>query len=57
MRDIFIRVGLTNVFKPDKFRFSRDIGKNWFNKRVVDELNKLRRHVVSASTTVTLKNR
>ena len=46
-----------NGFKLDKFRFNRDIGKNWFTNRVVDEWNRLSSHVVSAKTIVTLKNR
>ncbi len=40
----------SNGFKLDKFRFSKDIGKNWFRNRVVDEWNRLSSHVVSANT-------
>lgn len=29
----------SNGYKLDTFRFSTDIGKNWFTKRVVDEWN------------------
>ncbi len=36
----------SNEFKLDKFRFSKDIGKNWFTNRVVDEWNRLSSHVV-----------
>ncbi len=47
----------SNGFKLDKFRFNRDIGKNRFPNRVVDEWNRLSSHVESANTIVTLKNR
>ena len=38
----------TNGFKQDKFRFRKEIGKNWFTNRVVEEWNKLSKYVVSA---------
>ena len=47
----------TNGFKLEKFRFRKEIGKNWFTNRVVDEWNRLSRHVVSANTIDCFKNR
>ena len=47
----------TNGFKLDKFRFRKEIGRNWFGNRVVDEWNKLPNGVVSARTVQTFKNR
>ena len=47
----------SNGFKLDKFRFNKDIGKNWFTNRVVDEWNRLSSHVVSANTIDTFKKR
>ncbi len=47
----------SNGFKLDKFIFSKDIGKNWFTKRVVDEWNRLSSHVVSANSIDTFKKR
>ncbi len=47
----------SNGFKLDKFRFSKDIGKNWFTNRVVDEWDRLSSHVVSADTLDTFKKR
>ncbi len=40
----------SNRFKLEKFRLSKDIGKNWFTSRVVNEWNRLSSHVVSANT-------
>ncbi len=37
-------------FKLDKSRFNKDMGKNWFTNRVLDEWNSLSSHVVSANT-------
>ena len=48
---------LTKGFKLDKFRFRKDIGKNWFTNRVVEECSKLRKHMVSAGTVDTFKKR
>ena len=45
----------TNGFKLDKFRYRKNIGKNWFTNRVVEEWNKLSKHVVSAGTVDTFK--
>ena len=47
----------SNGFKLEKFRFNKDIGKNWFINRVMDEWNRLSSHVVSANTINTFKNR
>lgn len=35
----------------DKFRFRKELGKNWFAKRAVDGWNKLSRYVVNANKT------
>ena len=40
----------TNGFKLDKFRFRKDIGKNVFTNSIVEEWNKLSKHVASAET-------
>ena len=37
-----------NGFKLEKFRFRREIERNWFSKRLVDEWNRLSNHIVSA---------
>ena len=47
----------TNGFKLDKFRFRKKIGKNVFTNRVVEEWNKLGKHVVSVGTVDTFKKR
>ncbi len=47
----------SNGFKLHKFRFSKDIGKNWFTSRIVDEWNRLSSHVVSANTIDCFKRR
>ncbi len=39
----------SNGFKLDIFRFNKDIGKNWFTSRVVNEWNRLN-YVVSVNT-------
>ncbi len=46
-----------NGFKLDKFRFNKDMGKNWFTNRLVDEWNRLGGHVVGANTVDTFKKR
>ncbi len=43
--------------KQNKSRFSKDIRKNWFTSRVVDEWNRLSSHVVSTNTIDTFKRR
>lgn len=47
----------TNGFKLDKFRFKKEIGRNWFTNRVVDEWNRLSRDVVGATTLDCFKKR
>ncbi len=47
----------SNGFKLDKFRITKDIGKNWFTNRVVDEWNRLSSHVVSGNTVDSFKRR
>ena len=45
------------IFKLDQFRFRKEIGKNWFTNRVVDEWNKLSVYVVNAETIDSFKTR
>lgn len=45
----------SNGLKLDKFRLNKDIGKNWFTNRVVDEWNRLGSHVVGVNTIDTFK--
>ena len=40
-----------------KFRFKKEIGRNWFSNRVVDEWNGLSNQVVGANTIGSFKNR
>ena len=47
----------SNGFKLDKYRFRKEIGRNWFTNRVVDEWNRLTRHVIEASSLGSFKNR
>ena len=47
----------TNGLNLYKFRFRKDIGNNWFTNRVVEEWNKLSKHVVSARTIDTFDKR
>ncbi len=47
----------SNGFKLYKFRFNKDIGKNWFTNRVVDEWNRLSSHVVSGNTIDSFRKR
>ncbi len=47
----------SNGFKLDIFRFNKDIRKNWFTSRVVDEWNRRSSHVVSANTIDIFKKR
>ncbi len=47
----------SNGFKLDKFRFNKDIGKNWLTNRIVDEWSRLGSHVVSGNTINTFKKR
>ena len=39
-----------NGFKLDKLRFRREMGRNWFSNRVVDEWNRLSIYIGSAQT-------
>ena len=50
-------ITLTNGFKLDKFRYRKDISKNWFTNKVVNEWNKLSKHVVFAETVNTFKKK
>ena len=47
----------SNGYKLDKFRFNREIGRNWFTNRVVDEWNGLSGHVVGAESISSFKRR
>ena len=47
----------TNGFKLDKFRYMKNICKNVFTNRVVEEWNKLSKHVVSAGTVDTFEKK
>ena len=47
----------TNGFKLHKFRYGNDIGKNWLSNSVVEEWNKLSKHLVSAGTVDTFRKR
>ena len=44
-----------NGFKLDMFRFRKDVNKNWFTNKVVEEWNKLSKHMVSTGTIDILK--
>ena len=46
-----------NGFKIEKDRFKKEIGKNWFANRVVDEWNGLSSQVVGAKTIESFKRR
>ena len=46
-----------NGFKLEKSRYKKEIGKNWFSNRVVDEWNALSGQVVSARTIESFKRR
>ena len=46
-----------NGFKLDKLRFRREMGRNWFSNRVVDEWNRLNNHIVDAQTLGSFKRR
>ena len=47
----------SNGFKLEKSRFKKELGKNWFANRVVDEWNRLSNQVVSAKTLESFKRR
>lgn len=44
-----------NGFQLDTFRLNKDTGKKWFTNRILDEWNRLNRHVASANTIDTFK--
>ena len=47
----------SNGFKLEKFRFKKEIGRNWFSNRVVDECNGLSKQVVSAESLRSFKRK
>ena len=47
----------SNGYKLDKLRFRTDIGRYWFTNRVVNDWNRLDRHVVSAESISSFKKR
>ena len=46
-----------NGFKIEKSRYKKELGKNWFSNRVVDEWNRLSSQVVGAKTIESFKRR
>ena len=46
-----------NGFKQEKFRFRREIGRNWFSNTEVDEWNRLCNHIVGVKTMGSFKRR
>ncbi|ORD92756.1 hypothetical protein ECANGB1_578, partial [Enterospora canceri] len=46
-----------NGYKLEKLRFRTDIGRYWFTNRVVNDWNRLDRHVVSAESIGSFKRR
>ena len=46
-----------NGYKLEKFRFRTDIGRYWFTIRVVNDWNRLGRHVVSGESIGRFKSR
>ena len=46
-----------NGFKLEKCRFNKEIGRNWFTNRIVDDWNRLSWLVVSAQTIGSFKRR
>ena len=40
----------SNGFKLKKYRFRKEMSRNWFTNRVVDDWNRLSHQVVSAQT-------
>ena len=46
-----------NGFKLEKCRFNKEIRRNWFTNRVVDDWNRLSQQVVSAQTIRSFKRR
>ena len=46
-----------NGFKLEKCRFNKEIGRNWFTNRMVDDWNRFSQQVVSAKTIGSFKRR
>ena len=46
-----------NGFKLNKFRFRKEIGRNWFTNRVLGEWNGLSSHIINANSLGSFKNR
>ncbi len=46
-----------NEYKLDKLIFRNNVGRYWFTSRVVNDWNRLGRHVVSAETISSFKKR
>ena len=46
----------SNEYKLDKPRFRTERGRHWFTNRVVNDWNRLDKHVVSAESIIALKN-
>ena len=46
-----------NGYKLEKFRFRTDISRYWFTNRVMNDWNRLGRHVVSAKSIGSFKRR
>ena len=46
-----------NGNKLEKLRFRTDVGKHWFTNRVVNDWNRLSRHVVGAESISSFKRR
>ncbi len=46
-----------NGYKLEKLRFRTDVGRYWFTNRVVNDWNRLGRHVVSGETIGSFKKR
>ena len=46
-----------NGFKLEKCRFSKEISRNWFTNRMVDDWNRLSQQVVSAQTIGSFKRK
>ena len=46
-----------NELKLEKFRFKKEMGRNWFLNKAVDEWNRLSNPIVSGETMGSLKRR
>ena len=47
----------SNGFKLDKFKFKKDIGKNWFGNKVVDLWNSLPPAVINSNSIDSFKTK